>query len=124
MKILLKSFIILGGLFLIAAMLILRPVPIVQEDRALEVEGLVKTIYEGGENDVVFLLEDNQTRYYINRGLEMGLNLESLQKELIGQEVLIKYPKYWTPLDWNDEIKHLSKLVYGDSVYFNELLPL
>ena len=124
MRILLKLFAILAGLFLIACVLILRPVPIVKEDKALEVRGLVKTIYEGGVHDVVFLLEDDQTRYYINRGLEMGLDLESLQKELVGQEVLIKYPKYWTPLDWNDEIKHLSKLVYRDSVYFNELIPL
>lgn len=119
-----KLIAILAGLFLIACVLILRPVPIVKEDKALEVRGLVETIYEGGTNDVVFLLEDDKTRYYINRGLEMGLDLEILQKELIGQEVLIKYPKYWTPLDWNDEIKHLSKLVYRDSVYFNELIPL
>jgi hypothetical protein len=108
-------------MILTAGLLILRPVPIVKEENALKVKGIVKGIHEGGENDVVFYLENHDTRYYINRGLENGLNLASLKNKLMGKEVTIKYPKYWTPLDWDNEIRHLSKLEYKGEVLFNEL---
>lgn len=118
-----KLFIGLGILFFVAAVLIFRPVPIVSEDTAIVETGIVSDIYEGGENDVVFRLENQKRRYYINRGLENGLELADLQERLIGREITLKYPDYWTPLDWNDEIKHLSKVETEAEVIFNELKP-
>ena len=56
-----------------------------------------------------------------NRGLERGLNLEELQKELIGNNVTIRYPKHWTLLDPNNKIKHLSVLEYNGKEIFNEI---
>lgn len=102
-------------------LLILRPVPIVEESKALTITGRVTNIYEAGIKDVVFRIKDSPTRYYINRGLENGLDLQDLKERLTGEEVTIKYPKYWTPLDWNNEVKHLSKLEYKAEVIFNEL---
>lgn len=116
-----KLFIGLGILFFVLAVLIFRPVPIIPEDRAILETGIVSDIYEGGENDVVFLLENKKRRYYINRGLENGLELTDLQERLIGREITLKYPDYWTPLDWNDEIKHLSKVEIEGKVIFNVL---
>ena len=52
---------------------VLRPVPIVTEDRALVKSGTVTEIYEIGELDVVFKLAETDQRFYINRGLERGL---------------------------------------------------
>ena len=118
-----KLFIGFGILFFLFAVLILRPVPIVSEDRAIMETGIVSDIYEGGENDLVFRLENKKRRYYINRGLENGLDLTDLQKRLIGREITLKYPDYWTPLDWNDEIKHLSKVEIQGEVIYNELKP-
>ena len=116
-----KIFVGIGILFFLIAVLIFRPVPIVTEDKAITETGIVKYIYEGGIKDVVFKLEDNDRRFYINRGLENGLTLEGLREKLIGKEVVLKYPKYWTPLDWNDRVKHLSKVEFGEDVIFNEL---
>lgn len=31
------------------------------------------------------------------------------------------YPKYWTPLDWNNKTIHLSKVEIGTEILFNEL---
>jgi hypothetical protein len=107
--------------FALIAILFFRPVPIVKEDRALVVKGLVTHVYEGGEKDLVIRLKGEDTRYYINRGLESRFELNSARTKLIGQEVTIKYPKYWTPLDWNNRVRHLSKLELGDEVLFNEL---
>lgn len=110
-------------LFFAIAILIFRPVPIVTEDRALSEAGIVTAVYEGGTNDVVFRLENNDRRFYINRGLENGLELDDLRKRLIGNEIVLKYPKYWTPLDWDDQVKHVSKLEFRGEVLFNELRP-
>ena len=108
-------------LFFIIGLLIFRPVPIVAEDRALVVEGSVVAIRAGGTHDIVIKLKDDLTRYYINRGEELGLNILELQTTLMGQPVVLKYPKYWTPLDWNDRVKHISKLEQNGRVLFNEL---
>ena len=112
---------IFGALLLISAIAILRPVPIVNEDKALVQKGEVLRISEGGVNDVMIILKDVPRTFYINRGLEQGLELESLRSKLTGKEVTLKYPKYWTPLDWNNRIKHVSKLEFEGEVLFNEL---
>ena len=117
-----KFLIVITIVFFLIAVAILRPVPIVSEDRAIVEKGIVADIYEGGKFDVVFLLENTERRFYINRGLENGLNLDTLKEKLIGKEVTLKYPKYWTPLDWDDKIKHISKLEFKGQVLFNELI--
>lgn len=111
----------LGILFILTLVFVFKPVPIVSEEKALIVKGIVKSISDGGANDVLFTLENIDTRFYINRGLEKGLDLTILKEKLIGKEVVFKYPKYWTPLDWNNKIKHLSKVEFGNEIIFNEL---
>lgn len=110
-----------GILFLVFAITCLRPVPIVAESECEVVQGEVTSISEGGVKDVLFRLKDHPTRFYINRGLESGLNLEELRSELMGKIITIKYPSYWTPLDWNNRIKHIAKVEYEDKVFFNEM---
>ncbi len=108
-------------LMVVLAIFTFRPVPIVSESEALVTIGVVAAIHEGGVKDAVFSLEDNTTRYYINRGLENGLDLASLRSKLIGEEVIIKYPKYGLPFFSENRVIHLSKLQHGDEVIFNEL---
>ena len=105
---------------LILGFLIIKPVPIVAEEKAVVVQGLVVDIFEGGVKDVVFKLNDGNSSYYINRGLEHGLIIEDLKEKLVGNHVILKYPKYWTPLDWNNKTRHISKVEFNDEVLFNE----
>jgi len=116
-----KIFIVFAAFFFVAALSILRPVPIVKEDKAIVDKAIVTHIYEGGVKDVVFRTNGDKPLYYINRGLENGLELEDLRKKLVGNEVTFKYPEYWTPLDWNNSIRHVSKVEYNDEIIFNEL---
>ncbi|GAA0733082.1 hypothetical protein GCM10009430_46900 [Aquimarina litoralis] len=102
-------------------MIIIGPVPIVSEDEALIQKGIVSNVYEGGTKDIVFKLENNSDVFYINRGLERGLKISLLKKKLIGKEVIFKYPKHWTPLDWDNSSKHISKVETNSEVIFNEL---
>ena len=68
-------FISFSLLFFIVAVLIFRPVPIVTEKNTILESGIVKEIYTNKGNDIIFILENVQRRFYINRGLEMGLEL-------------------------------------------------
>lgn len=116
-----KIIIGFGILVLITAILILRPVPTITEDNAIVKSGIVVDIYDGGGNDIVFNLKDDERVYYINRGLQLGLELNTLRESLIGNEIVIKYPKYWTPLDWNNQINHISIVEFDNEIVFNEL---
>lgn len=117
-KIVLISF---SLLIFIIAVLIFRPVPIVSENKAISESGIVKEIYSNKGNDVIFVIENNERRFYINRGLENGLELNNLKEKLIGNEIVVKYPNYWTPLDWNNSVRHISKVEFNDEIVFNEL---
>ncbi|MFY7743753.1 MAG: hypothetical protein ACOVQR_13970 [Flavobacterium sp.] len=117
-KIVLVSF---SLLIFILAVLIFRPVPIVSENKAITESGIVKEIYSNKGNDVIFIMENTERRFYINRGLENGLELNNLKEKLIGNAIVVKYPKYWTPLDWNNSVRHISKVEFKDEILFNEL---
>ena len=101
----------------------LRPVPIVAEDEALTVRGMVTAIAEGPSDDVMLTLDlDGENRqFYINRGLERGLSLSSLRENVLGQAVEIKYPSYWTPLAPMNRTRHVSMLRVSDRTIFSEL---
>ena len=117
-KITLVSFILIAS---IIAVLIFRPVPIVSESKAISEIGIVKEIYSNKGNDVIFIMLNTDRRFYINRGLENGLELNNLKEKLIGNSIVMKYPKYWTPLDWNNSIRHISKVEFKNEIIFNEL---
>ena len=118
MKITLVTFILIVS---IIAVLIFRPVPIVSESKAISEIGIVKEIYSNKGNDVIFIMLNTDRKFYINRGLENGLELNNLKEKLIGNSIVIKYPKYWTPLDWNNSIRHISKVEFKNEIIFNEL---
>ena len=108
-------------LLLIAGVSIFRPIPIVEESEALQVEGYVTDIYSGASFDIVFKITGSDKKYYINRGLERGLEMDILKAKLLGKKVLFKYPKHWTPLDWNESSMHISKVETKNEIIFNEL---
>ncbi len=122
MKKIVKYFmIVLSLIIVIISILIFRPVPIVSEHNAITEKGIVSEIYSNQGNDIIFIIENKPRRFYINRGLENGLELNNLKAKLIGNPIVVKYPKYWTPLDWNNSIRHVSKVEFNDEILFNEL---
>lgn len=117
-----KNVLLLIGIavLLFLGVLVLRPVPILPEDELTVTEGTVALIFEGGSKDIMFKLQENPDYFYINRGLEQGLTINSLKALLIGREVVIKYPEYWS-LIGNDDVHHLSKLEFEGETIFSEL---
>ncbi|HMF73060.1 MAG TPA: hypothetical protein VK616_16390 [Flavitalea sp.] len=120
-----KSWIIpgLAIVFIGLLLLVLRPVPIPLEKDCLTTRGIVSEVYEAGTNDVVFKLHDLNQTFYVNRGLERGLELEKLRAELVSKEITIKYPKYWTPLDPVNSSRHISKVEHEERIIFSEIEP-
>ena len=106
-------------MFVTLAAFTLRPVPVPEDEKeCLSVTGIVSNIFEGGVKDVVITLKDNPKTYYINRGLESGLDLADLRKALEGKEVTIKYPDYWSLLDPGKKLLQISKIEHdGETVY-------
>ena len=119
-----KRALILFNFFLILTLLvlILRPVPTPESIGDCEiVQGEVLLIGEAGANDIMLKLKDSTQQFYINRGSGFGLDLEELQEKLHGQEVQIYFPKYWTPLDWNNHMRHLSEIWLGEELIYSEI---
>jgi len=81
------------------------------------ISGKITKIYEGGIKDIVFEIENNESTFYINRGLENKFNLEKLKKELLGKEVSIGYSVGWTPLDpFDKRSKEILELKSGENI--------
>ncbi|MEJ2004118.1 MAG: hypothetical protein P8X57_03940 [Cyclobacteriaceae bacterium] len=109
------------GIFLTISAGIFRPVPKVPENDLLITRGTVANITEAGVRDIVFELEGTDRSYYINRGIDHGIDIRSLKEELIGKDVVIKYPDYWTILDPRKKTRHITKLESGGEVIFTEI---
>jgi len=102
--------------------LIIRPVPTATEENCLTVTGTVESIRKTGTLDAIFRLQGYDRMFYINRGLERGLDLKDLQNQLTGHTVTIKYPEYWTPLDPVNSTRHIVQLEYDNKVIYSELI--
>ena len=116
-----RWLLIISGVLLVFSYFVFRPVPMVSEEKALVTSGIVRDVFSAGAQDIVFELQDDDRLFYINHGSDRGLDIEQLQKLLMGNKVVIKYPRYWTPLDWKGEVRHVSKLEFGNQILFNEL---
>ena len=117
-----KWILLIGLIFLIGlGFLAFRPIPIPEENDCLSLKGRVAEIHESGTKDVSFKLHGSDKTFYLNRGLERGLDLEELKTTLANKEIIIKYPKYWTPLDPANSIRHVSKIEFNGQTFFTEL---
>ena len=114
------TLLFIAFLFFALAFFFLRPVPNLTVENSITENAVVSDIYEGGIKDAVFEVANSDRKFYINRGLENGLDLDVLKEKLIGQEVIFKYPDYWTPLDWNKSHRHVSVLMQDDVVIYDE----
>jgi len=98
-----------------------RPVSVSGVKDCRVVKGKVTSVFKGGNNDVVFILEGHKENYYINKGLEQGLDLAELKKGLEGKEITIKYPDYWSMLDPDKSVRHIMTIEHSGKTIFSEM---
>lgn len=78
------------------------------------VTATIVSIKEGTSFDI--MLYDNQgDYYYINRGLEQGLTLESLKNKLLNKEATMHLPKFAIGTS-----EHIAQLAVDGTVLYSE----
>ena len=108
-----KAIFLISGFLafgILVCFFIIRPVSFVIWEKAFT-QGLVVDIYEDGVKDVVLKLKDDNSSYYINRGLETGMDIKGLKEKLIGNSV---------ELDYHKPSKHIYKLEFNDEILYDE----
>jgi hypothetical protein len=113
---------ILIFIVIIIAFFIIALIPIdTSMENSVKVTGTIKSVSEGGANDVVFELENHKTTYYINRGFENGFDLAKAKKDFEGKKITLFYAKSWTPLaPFGTTCKHITHAAVNDSVIVSE----
>ena len=110
--------VVIATIFVFAIIISLMPINNSKEN-SIEVSGIVKSVFEGGVHDLVFELENDKITYYINRGLENGLQLEKVRTDYSGKKATIHYLKSWTILapfgKTSENIKEIS--IDGKKIY-------
>ena len=79
----------------------------------LKLKKIVK-ITERSSYDIVFSDEWGD-KYYINRGLEQGLNLDSLNAKVLNKTVTLHLPKLWLGTS-----EHIAQLSIDDKIIYTE----
>ena len=103
----------------LAGLLALRPVNAPTPDNCEVVRGIAKTVESGrGDGDIVVRIANDDSNYYINRGLDRGLNLSTLQESLEGQEITLSYVRHWSTLNLAGHNRHIARIsVDGEEIY-------
>ena len=79
--------------------------------RTKTITDTVTGVFEGGVKDAVFSFRHHKS-YYINRGLENGLDIDTLIKHVVNRPVTISYAS---------PTNHINHFVLDGKVLFSEL---
>lgn len=90
---------------------------IIQDPKAEEctvIKTFITQVREGTSFDIIF--DDNHgDHYYINRGLEWGLNIDTLKKEVTKQTVRLHLPTFWIGTS-----EHIAQIEIKNDTLFTE----
>lgn len=118
-----KSGIIIFTLLIILLLfLVFRPIP-VSRDNSIVINAIVDNVKKGSEANIILKLNNASGIFYINHGLQKGLNLDTLQKELVNHEVSVHYLKsnFFSGFSPVEGTKYITELKLGDKVIYSEL---
>lgn len=105
------------GLFLIGFAVV--PEPTVENTITKVVK--VTEVRSNSSKDIQFISErGGDTVYYIHRGEELGFNANELYSFVAGKKVSLSYVEHWSPLDWNNQTRHLVRVSCNDSLIFEQ----
>jgi hypothetical protein len=91
------------------------------KDNCIEISGIIKSVSEGGVKDLVFELENDEIKYYINRGFENGFEISKAKKDFEGKKITLFYVNSWTLLaPFGTTSKHVAYAIVNDSVIYTE----
>ena len=85
-------------------------------EECLVLETKIIKITEGSTFDIVFY-DNKGDRFYINRGLEQGLILDSLNAKVLNKSVTLHLAKVLVDIATSE---HISQLAVGETIIFTE----
>mgnify|MGYP001828561198 FL=1 len=97
--------------FILNSCIIQNPKP----EECVVIETTLLKIKEGSTFDIVFF--DRSDRYYINRGIELGLILDSLNAKVLNKTVTLHLPKVLGGMATSE---HIAQLAVGNEIIFTE----
>lgn len=107
-----KKLLILLAVFFLTSCAIKDPKP---EDCKVRTV-TINSISKGSSFDIIFF-SNSGDRFYINRGLELGLNLDSLNAKVLNKSVTLHLPKL---LGGTIISEHIAQLAIGEEIIFTE----
>ncbi len=118
-----KPGIIIFTVLIIALLfLVFRPIS-VSRDNSIVIKTTIDKVSQGSEDNIILKLNNTSGIFYINHGLQKGLNLDTLQQELQNREVSVLYLKsnFFSGLSPVRGTKYITELKLGDKVIYSEL---
>lgn len=118
-----KPGIIIFTVLIIALLfLVFRPIP-VSRDNSIVINTIVDKVNKGSEDNIIFKLNNTSGIFYINHGLQKGLNLDTLKAELVNREVSVLYLKsnFFSGFSPVKGTRYITELKLGDKVIYSEL---
>ena len=112
LKILAIPLIVIAITLTVISCIIQNPKP--EECEVIQIK--ISHISEGGVKDIVFHNEAKDKFYYINRGLEQGLNLDSLNEKVLNKTVTLHLAKVLGGRTTN----HIAQLALENEVIYTE----
>jgi len=85
-------------------------------DDTIVITTTITKITEGSGYDIMFR-DDGGGKYYINRGLERGLNFDNLNTAVLNKTVTLHLAKVLGGMATSE---HISQLAVGDTIIFTE----
>lgn len=92
-------------------------VPTPDEQNTVTVEIVLEEIREGSSYDVVLETADGDASYYINRGLQYGVDLKEWKRELTGKTILLTYVR--TPAISLLGARPVARVADADSIWWD-----
>ena len=110
------------GLIITALFFTFSPISVTR-DNSIVFNTMVYKVSEGSENNVILKLDNGSGIYYINHGLQKGLNLDTLQKQLVNQQVTVLYLKSSLVSGFSPvaSTKYITEVRLGEKVIYTEL---
>lgn len=114
-----KLGMLLGLALVVLVVLALTPVPRATPQGCDTVTGRVASVTTPCCLDVHLWLEGDPHRYYINRGVEQGIDVAAWHRRLAGKQVELKViRRSWSPLDRHHEMAPVAEVRDPDGLLF------
>ncbi len=110
------------GLIIALLFFVFSPISVTRENSII-FNTMVYKVSKGSDGNVILKLDNGSGTYYINHGLQKGLNLDTLQKQLVNQRVTVLYLKSSLVSGFSPvaSTKYITELRLGEKVIYSEL---